>query len=189
MQHTKHLTLPFVQQKVLSASRKDAMASVVLQAISENKVEVVIEEKKEEIQEKVVELVEQKSEEIAEKIEEQTDKVLDAVQEKTQEVAEKVEEAVEKAAKPLTDLIDKLDDDPRVKAVIDNVTEGIVQQVDGREFSCFCFGLFWSLRISRKRPQSSQPKEEVLEKIDIAPRPQDAPTLELPQTKAQPESQ
>lgn len=165
------------------------MASVVLRAISEKNIEVVVEEKKEEVQEKVVELVEQKSEQIAEKVEEQTDKALDAVQEKTQEVAEKVEEVVEKAVKPIADIIDKLDDDPRVKAVIDNVTEGIVQQVDGREFSCFCFGLFWSLRISRKRPQSSQTKEEVLEKIDIAPHSQDAPTLELPQTKAQSESQ
>lgn len=186
MQHTKRLTLPFVQQKVLSAAGKDAMASVVLEVISEKKIDVVVEEKKEEIQEKVVELVEQKSEEIAEKVEEQVDKVLDTVEEKTQEVADKIEDAVEKAAKPLTDLIDS---DPRVKAVVDNVTEGIVQQVDGREFSCFCFGLFWSLRISRKRPQSSQPKEEVLEKIDISRPAQDVPTLELPQTKAQSESQ
>jgi hypothetical protein len=161
------------------------MASLIEQAISENKVEVLIEDKKEEIKEKILEVVEQQSEQVADKIEEQTDKVLDTVQENTQEVAEKIEEVVEQAVKPLTDLIDKLDDDPRVKAVIDNVTEGIVQQVDGRDFSCFCFGLFWSLRISRKKPQSSQPKEEVIEKIEISPHPRGVPTLELPQTKPQ----
>lgn len=111
----------------------------------------------------VGELVEKKTEEIEKKAAETTDKVLDDVQANTQKVADKVEDVVEKAAKPLTDLVDKLDDNPHVKKVLDGVTESIVQQVDGREFSCFCFGLGLSLRISRKSRQSSPSKVEGLD--------------------------
>jgi len=110
-----------------------------------------------------VELVEQKVEEVEKKVEETTDKVLDSIQENTQVVADKVEDAVEKAAKPLTDIIDKLDDDPRVKAVIDNVTAAVAEQLDGREFSCGCFGWLFALRITRKSRQSSPSKSEAID--------------------------
>jgi hypothetical protein len=110
-----------------------------------------MEEIKVQVTEKVVDAVEQKTEEVEKKV----DEALDAVQENTQKVADKIESAVEAAAKPITDLIDKLDDDPKVKAVLDNITSGIVEQVDGREFSCFCFGFDWSLRIARRTPAPS----------------------------------
>ena len=111
-----------------------------------------MDEIKVQVTEKVVDAVVGKSEEVEKKVEEVTDKALDAVEENTQKVADEIASAVETVTKPIADLIDKIDDDPRVKAVIDNVTSGIVEQVDGREFSCFCFGLNFSLRIARRTP-------------------------------------
>lgn len=111
----------------------------------------------------VIEVINDKSEVVEKIVVKKTDSALDAVQANTQKVADKVEGAVEKVAKPLTDVIDKLDDDPRVKKVLDGVTESVVQQVDGREFSCFCFGLKLSLRITRKTPQSSPSKPSAID--------------------------
>lgn len=143
MRRIKVPTTAFVQPKGLPVSNKDAMENIV--------------------SEKAIELVESKSEEIEKKVEETTDKVLDTVQENTQEVAEKIEDAVEKATKPIADLIDKIDDNPAVKEVIDNITESIVEQVDGRVFSCSCFGFLWSLQITRNKkdtPPSTQKDAE-----------------------------
>lgn len=111
----------------------------------------------------VVQVVEDKSKEVDKIVAERTDSALDTVQANTQKVADKVEDLVEKAAKPLTDIIDKLDDDPRVKKALDDVTESVVQQVDGREFSCFCFGLKLLLRITRKTPRPSPSKSAVVD--------------------------
>jgi hypothetical protein len=141
----------FVQPKGLSPSNKDAMDKVVAEQV------------KEVVTEKAIELVEQKAEEVEKKVEETADKVLDTVQENTQAVADKIEDAVEKATKPVADLIDKLDDDPRVKAVIDNVTDAVAEQLDGREFSCGCFGWMFALRITRKNLQPSPSKSEAID--------------------------
>lgn len=146
MRRIKVQSPAFVQPKGLQVTNKDAMEKVD---------DIVVEKVKEVISEKAIELVEAKSEEIEKKVEDVTDKALDTVQENTQKVADKIEDAVEAAAKPLTDLIDKLDDNPAVKKVLDGVSESIVEQVDGREFSCFCFGWGLSLKISRKRPETS----------------------------------
>jgi len=128
-----------------------------------------------------VELVEQKVEEVEKKVEETADKVLDTVQENTQAVADKLEDTVEKATKPVTDLIDKLDDDPRVKAVVDGVTDAVADQLDGREFSCGCFGWMFALRIARKNPQPSPSKSEAIDnKLPELP-PQREEAKELPQ--------
>lgn len=134
-----------------------------------------------------VELVEQKVEEVEQKVEETADKVLDIVQEKTQAAATKVEDAVEKVAKPVTDLIDKIDDDPRVKAVLDSVTGAVAEQIDGRVFSCGCFGWMFALRITRKTPQPSPSKSEVteskqpespLQHVEVKESPQPSPPVE-----------
>lgn len=167
----------FVQPKGLSPSNKDAMDKVVGEQV------------KEVVSEKAVELVEQKAEEVEKKVEETADKVLDTVQENTQVVADKIEDAVEKAAKPVVDLIDKLDDDPRVKAVIDNVTDAVVTQIDGREFSCGCFGWMFALRITRKNPQPSPSKSEVSDnKLPELP-PQHEEVKEAPQPTPPAEAQ
>jgi hypothetical protein len=133
----------FVQPKGLSSINKDAM----------EKVNDLV----------TVERVEETMKPVEKKVEETTDKVLDTLQESTQTVADKVEDVVEKVVKPLTDVLDKLDDDPRVKAVLDGITESVVEQIDGRVFSCGCFGWMFALRITRKQPQSSPSKEAVLD--------------------------
>jgi hypothetical protein len=146
MRRIKVQTPAFIQPKGLPAINKDAMDKV-----------------KEVVTEKAVELVEQKAEEVEKKVEETADKVLDTVQENTQVVADKVEDAIETVTKPITDLIDKLDDNPAVKKVIDGISESIVEQVDGRVFSCSLFGWLFALRITRKTPQSSPTKSEETE--------------------------
>jgi hypothetical protein len=110
-----------------------------------------------------VELVEQKLDEVEKKVDEVTDKVLDSVQDGAQGVADTVEDVVEKVAKPLTDLLDKIDDDPRVKAVLDGITDSVAEQIDGRVVSCGCFGWLFALRITRNRPPSSPSTASVID--------------------------
>lgn len=151
--------------------------------------DVVVEKVKEVVTEKAVELVESKIEEVETKVEETADKVLDTVQENTQKVADKFEETVEKIAKPVTDLIDKLDDNPAVKKVLDTVTESIAEQVDGREFSCGCFGWMFALRITRKARQSAPSTPAVLDsKLPELP-PQHEEVKESPPPSAPAETQ
>lgn len=153
MRRIKVPTTAFVQPKGLQVSNKDAvMEKVVNEQIVEKVTEVV--------NEKAIELVESKSEEIEKKVEETTDKVLDTVQENTQEVAEKIEDAIEKVSKPIADLIDKIDDNPAVKEVLENITDSIVEQVDGRVFSCSCFGFLWSLQITRNKKNTPPSKSK-----------------------------
>lgn len=113
----------------------------------EQKVVEVIESKKEEVVEKVVEQIESKKEEISKKLDES-------------EIM--VEESVEKVGKKLDDtvrsVVDKLDDNPQVAKVIDKIEDVIVEQLDGRDISCSCFGFLWSLRITRKNPQNTPSK-------------------------------
>jgi vacuolar-type H+-ATPase subunit H len=134
-----------------------------------------MEEIKVQVTEKVVEQLEQKSEEVEKKVEETVDKVLDSVEETTQKVADEV---VTSAVKPVADLIDKIDDDPRVKAVLDNITSGIVEQVDGRMFSCFCLGFDFSLRISRRTPAPPQTKSAETQNTETKEQPQNTQTAE-----------
>jgi len=150
----------FVQPKGLSSINKDAMENII-----QEKVNDIV----------TVELVEEKLEEVEKKVEETTDKVLDSLQDGTQAAADKIEDTVEKAAKPLTDLIDKLDDDPRVKAVIDGLTDSVAEQLDGRVFSCGCFGWMFALRIARKGRQTSPSTPAVLDsKLPELPPPDEA---------------
>lgn len=133
-----------------------------------------------------VELVEQKVDEVEKKVEDATDKVLDTVQENTQKVADKVEEAVEKATKPIEDLIKK---DARIEAVYVGVTDSIAVQLDGREFSCGCFGWLFALRITRK-PRKSVPATPLVteSKLPELPLPREE-AKELPPSKTPAESQ
>jgi vacuolar-type H+-ATPase subunit H len=123
------------------------------------------------VTDKAIELVESKVEEFEKKAEETVDEVLDTVQENTQKVADDIEDAVEKAAQPLKDLIDN---DPRVKAMLDSVTDAVGDQFDGREFSCGCFGWMFALRIARKSPQQSQSTSKVIDgKLSELPDPRE----------------
>jgi ElaB/YqjD/DUF883 family membrane-anchored ribosome-binding protein len=140
------------------------MEKKVEEIVTEKAVEL-LESKKDEILEKVAEQLEEKKEEIEKKVDEVADKAEETVEKAAEEVGKKIEEA----AKPLTDLIDKLDDNPQIAAVL----EGIVSQVDGREISCSCFGWMFALRIHRKSTDSPPSKSEDLQKIEIASPSQD----------------
>ena len=177
MRRTEVQSPAFVQPKGLQVSNKDA----VMEKVND----VVVEKVNEVISEKAVELVEQKTEEIEKTVEDTTDKVLDTVQENTQKVADKIEEI----AKPVTDLIDKLDDNPVVKKVLDTVTESVAEQLDGREFSCGCFGWLFALRITRKTRQSAPSTPAALDsKLPELP-PQHEEVKESPPPKAPAEAQ
>lgn len=121
------------------------------------------------VKDKVMDAVRGKAGEVSkvagEKVGEVTDKVLDSAEETVEKSAEAVADKIEKAAKPLTDLIDKIDDDPAVKQVLDSIGNAFVTEVDGRDFSCFCFGWNVSLKITR-RPQT---KSSVLSSTLPAP--------------------
>lgn len=169
MRRIKVPTTAFVQPKGLPVSNKDAMEEVITT--------------------KAIELVESKQEEIEQKVEETADKVLDNVQENTQEVADKIEDVVEKISKPVADLIDKIDDIPVVKEVLDNITGSLVEQVDGRVFSCSCFGFLWSLRITRNNPQpvpsksketENKPSEQPSQDVKVEEQPPSSTPSETP---------
>lgn len=154
MPHIKHLEQAFIPQKGFSTPTKDAM----------EKVTELIETKKEEVLEKAVEAVEGKKEQIEEKVDETLDKVEESIEKASEEFGKKAEEA----AKPIADIIDKLDDNPQIAKIIDIVGDSIVDQLTGREISCSCFGWMFALRISRKTTVSAPSKsEETLPKVEL----------------------
>lgn len=177
MQRRQRLRQAFIAQKGFSTPSKDAMESKIEEIVTEKAVEL-IESKKDEILEKVAEQLEEKKEEIEQKVDEVADKAEETIETAAEEISKKLEEA----AKPLTDLIDKLDDNPQIAAVL----EGIVTQVDGREITCSCFGWLFALRISRKRADSPPTKSEEIAKVDIASPSQDSVAKEeVPPTAPQ----
>jgi hypothetical protein len=114
--------------------------------------DIVVSRVSEVVSEKAVELVESKAEEIGDKVGSVADKELDKLEEKIKDFSNTIETHIKEleAVKKIEDIIDKIDDDPRVKAAIDTVTDAVGDQFDGREFSCGCFGWGLSLKISRK---------------------------------------
>lgn len=107
----------------------------------------------------------------------------EVVKTKIEEVTVKVDEALDKIEikieepKVVTDLIDKIDDVPVVKEVIEN----IVEVVDGRVFTCSCWSWVLTLRITRKKKDSVPPKsEENLNKSE------EKPSHDTPQEKSLP---
>ena len=103
--------------------------------------EAIIESKSDEIQKKVEEIIESKSEEI---------------QKKADEIEVKIEETVEKVADDIQKKIEDILPDQLEKIIESN----LVEVIDGRVFSCSCFGLLWSLRITRKSPPTLPSKSE-----------------------------
>lgn len=152
MQHTKHLRRAFIEHKGFLTSSKDAMENKVQEVVSEKVIDLV-EEKREEIIEAVVGKIEGQKEEIERKV--------DQVEETVEKAADEVGKKLEEVAKPITDIIDKLDDNPQIARALDIIGD----QFDGREISCSCFGWLFALRIARKTSHSSPAKlEETLQK-------------------------
>lgn len=158
MLHTKHLRQAFIAQKGFLTPSKDAMETVVVEKVAE-----IVESKQDEILEKAVEQLEERKEEIEKKVDEVADKAEEVIENAAGEVGKKLEEA----AKPIVDLIDKLDDNPQVAKALDVIDDVIGDQLDGREITCSCFGWLVALRIARKSKEKSQAKLEELPKLEI----------------------
>lgn len=109
-----------------------------------------------------MEIIESKKEEIVEKVIDQIESHKDDIVKKVDEAEVKVEETIEKVAddieKKVEDILDNAP--PEVKKVVDTVESKIVEIVDGRLISCSCWGFLWSLRITRKSPQTPPSKSE-----------------------------
>lgn len=95
------------------------------------------------------------------KVGDAVDKVLDTAEANTQKVASAVEDGVKS-------VIDKIDDNKHVKAVLDEVTKEIAEEVNGREFSCSLFGFQVLLRIARKISPSLQVRPVVVSQAPSA---------------------
>jgi hypothetical protein len=112
----------------------------------------------------VVELVESKKDEVIEKVLEQVEDKKEEAGKKVDEVADKAEAAIESAGdeigKKVEAVLDKLDDNPHVAKALDVLDDVIGDQLDGREISCSCFGWLVALRIARKSQTSAPAKSE-----------------------------
>jgi hypothetical protein len=137
------------------------------------------------ITEKAVELVESKQDEIVEKVLEKVEEKKEEIEKKVDEVADKAEAAIESAAeqvgKKIDNILDKLDDNPQIAKAIDVLDDIVGDQLNGREVSCACWGFLWSLRITRKVPQSPPAKSEATPKTELP-----APTPSVPAKEESP---
>lgn len=149
MQHIKVQSPAFVQPKGLLVSNKDA----VMEKIDD----IIVQKVSKVVSENAVELVESNVEDIGDKVGSMADKQLDKVEEKVADLLKTAEARIQEmeATKQIGALVDKLDDNPAIKKVLDTVGDSIVEQVDGRVFSCFCVGWGLSLKISRRHRQQS----------------------------------
>lgn len=137
--------------------------------------------------EEVVVKVEETVKDLVEKVE---DKVEDVVKDLAEKVEDKVEDVVKDLAEKVEDKVEELikkveDDHPSVKIAVDAIETKLAEVVDGRVLSCSCWGFLWTLRITRKTPQSSLPKpEDSVSKLAEQP-PQSTQQADIPQTKAE----
>ena len=152
------------------------MEEKVVEQVQE-KVETVVEQ----VKEKVEDAVEQNLETIEVKVSETADKVLDKTEEVVEKTAEKIGEAVEEKVE---EILKKVEDIPIVGKAVEAIAEGLVDQVDGRMFSCSCGSWQVSLRISRKdrspppsksaeseNKQSLSPSQDTQPKESLPPKP------------------
>lgn len=141
--------------------------------------------------EKVQEVLSQNSEAIEKKVEEVMEQKAEEIDKKVDEAEVKIEAAAEKAADELEKKVDEIMDaaPPEVQKVLDIVASNLVEVVDGRDFSCSCFGFLVSLRITRKDKKSSPSKSEETLSIELPPLPQSSPLKESELPKAPQESQ
>ena len=138
----------------------------------------VVESKKEEIIEKVLEQVEEKKEEVSQKVDEVADKAESAIESAGDEIGKKVEA-----------VLDKLDDNPQVAKALDVIDDVIGDQLDGREISCSCFGWLVALRIARKSQKTAPAKSAATPSTELPVPAPSAPVEERPPTKTPEPSQ
>ena len=111
----------------------------------------------EQVQAKVEEAIEQQ---IAPKVEEKGVEVTTAALEQTQTV---VEDTTKKASDAVVAAVESsvvvqkvealIESNPQAKAVVEKLEAALVKEVDGRMFTCWCFGWWWSLKITGQDPR------------------------------------
>ena len=121
------------------------------------------------IEQKIKETLNDKLDEIVVKVEEKTSEVTDAVLDKAQDA---VTDATEKASNAVVAAIESnetvqkiealIESNSQAKAVVESVEAAFVKEVDGRVFSCSCFGWLFSMKITHQNkktlPATSSPK-------------------------------
>jgi len=111
--------------------------------------------------EQVTDLIEQavpvpSVDEVTEKVVEQTAVALDQVQTVVEDTTAKVSESITAAieSNSVVQKVDALiDSNPEVKAAVDKLEAKLVEVVDGKSFTCWCFGWWWTLKINRRDPR------------------------------------
>ena len=106
--------------------------------------------------EEVVTKVEEKVVELAPKVVELTDAAVvqtqAVVEDTTQKVSDAVTAAVESSA--VVQKVEALiESNPEVKVAAKKLEAALVKEVDGRMFTCWCFGWWWSLKITGRDPR------------------------------------
>lgn len=129
-------------------------------------------------------------EEIAEQVvavptpDEVTDKVVEQVAIAVDQVEAVVEDVTAKVSELVTDAIESnpvvqkvealIDSNPEVKAAVDKLEAKLVEMVDGKGSTCWCFGWWWTLKITRRDPRKT-PSTPSLSSETVAP----APSVEV----------
>lgn len=124
------------------------------------------------IEGKIKEVVAQHTDQIEAVVENKIEEVLDSKTDEIKSELDKIENKVESAIETIgNDIEKKVDELPEpIKNVLELVESNLADVVDGRVISCSLFGFLWTLRITRKSPQSSPSKsEESLNKAKSQP--------------------
>lgn len=127
-------------------------------------IETKVEEVKEQIVAKIEEIVPKVEEKIAEVTGDAVVKAQTAVEDTTKKASDAVLAAVESNA--VVQKVEALiESNPQAKAAVEKVGAALVKEVDGRMFTCWCFGWWWSLKITgqdpRKVPATPSPNTDV----------------------------
>jgi hypothetical protein len=141
---------------------------------------------KEEVENKIEDVVTEKLAEVAPAAVEAVAKAAEAVADKIVSWSEvKVEAKIEDLPKPVAEVVAKLEANPEVKKAMDN----LVAEVDGRVITCWsCFGWDVSLRISRRIAKTSLDTPVAVPTVTIPLAPSAQPVEVLPPQVESPSS-
>jgi hypothetical protein len=106
--------------------------------------------------EEVVAKLEEKVVELAPKVVELTDAALVQTQSVVEDTTQKVSDAVTAAVESnvVVQKVEALiESNPEVKAAVEKLEAALVKEIDGRMFTCWCFGWWWSLKITGRDPR------------------------------------
>jgi hypothetical protein len=126
-----------------------------------------------EIEKTVVNEVSNAVEQVVPKVEEMGDKVLDEAQVVLEDTTKTVSDAIEQVidSNPVVQKVEAIiESHPELKDAVDKVEAKLVEVVDGRSFTCGCFGWWLSLKITRQDPRKT-PSTQAPSTVTVAPVP------------------